>query len=62
MIGAQYLGNRTTQFRISRQPATLGIELRSFVFLDNLQPQHAAYMGTVASTTCNLNMQHIWEQ
>jgi hypothetical protein len=27
---------------------TLGIELRSFVFLDNLQPQHAAYMGTVA--------------
>jgi hypothetical protein len=26
----------------------LGIELRSFVFLDNLQPQHAAYMGTVA--------------
>lgn len=27
---------------------TLGIELRSYVFLDNLQPQHAAYMGTVA--------------
>jgi hypothetical protein len=26
----------------------LGIELRSFVFLDSLQPQHAAYMGTVA--------------
>jgi hypothetical protein len=26
----------------------LGIELRSFVFLDNLQPQHAAYLGTVA--------------
>jgi len=26
----------------------LGIELRSYVFLDNLQPQHAAYMGTVA--------------
>ena len=26
----------------------MGIELRSFVFLDNLQPQHAAYMGTVA--------------
>jgi hypothetical protein len=26
----------------------LGIELRSFVFLDNLQPQHAAYIGTVA--------------
>lgn len=26
----------------------MGIELRSFVFLDYLQPQHAAYMGTVA--------------
>jgi hypothetical protein len=26
----------------------LGIELRSFVFLDSLQPQHAAYMGTVS--------------
>ncbi|WP_250124402.1 hypothetical protein [Chroococcidiopsis sp. CCMEE 29] len=24
------------------------VELRSYVFLDNLQPQHAAYMGTVA--------------
>jgi hypothetical protein len=26
----------------------LGVELRSYVFLDNLQPQHAAYIGTVA--------------
>jgi hypothetical protein len=26
----------------------LGIELRSYVFLDNLQPQHAAYLGTIA--------------
>lgn len=26
----------------------MGIELRSYVFLDNLQPQHAAYLGTVA--------------
>jgi hypothetical protein len=26
----------------------LGIELRSYVHLDSLQPQHAAYMGTVA--------------
>lgn len=26
----------------------MGIELRSFVFLDSLQPQHAAYMGTLA--------------
>jgi hypothetical protein len=27
----------------------LGIELRSYVYLDSLQPQHAAYMGTIAS-------------
>jgi hypothetical protein len=26
----------------------LAIELRSYVYLDNLQPQHAAYLGTVA--------------
>lgn len=26
----------------------MGIELRSYVFLDNLQPQHAAYMGVVS--------------
>jgi hypothetical protein len=26
----------------------LAIELRSYVFIDNLQPQHAAYIGTVA--------------
>jgi hypothetical protein len=26
----------------------LGIELRSYVYLDNLQQQHAAYLGTVA--------------
>ena len=26
----------------------MGVELRSYVYLDNLQPQHAAYMGTVA--------------
>jgi len=26
----------------------LGVELRSFVYIDSLQPQHAAYMGTVA--------------
>ena len=26
----------------------MGIELRSYVYLDNLQPQHAAYFGTVA--------------
>ncbi len=26
----------------------MGIELRSYVFIDNLQPQHAAYIGTVA--------------
>jgi hypothetical protein len=26
----------------------LGIDLRSYVYLDNLQPQHAAYLGTEA--------------
>ncbi|MEM6424255.1 MAG: hypothetical protein AAGF66_02250 [Cyanobacteria bacterium P01_H01_bin.119] len=26
----------------------MGVELRSYVYIDNLQPQHAAYMGTVA--------------
>ncbi|MBD2101727.1 hypothetical protein [Leptolyngbya sp. FACHB-261] len=26
----------------------MGIDLRSYVFLDSLQPQHAAYLGTVA--------------
>jgi hypothetical protein len=26
----------------------LGIDLRSYVYIDRLQPQHAAYMGTVA--------------
>jgi hypothetical protein len=26
----------------------LGTDLRSYVYLDNLQPQHAAYLGTVA--------------
>lgn len=27
----------------------MGIELRSYVYIDSLQPQHAAYMGTVAA-------------
>ncbi|HEY9646484.1 MAG TPA: hypothetical protein V6C88_08955 [Chroococcidiopsis sp.] len=26
----------------------LGVELRSYVYIDRLQPQHAAYMGTVS--------------
>ena len=26
----------------------MGVDLRSYVYIDNLQPQHAAYMGTVA--------------
>ncbi len=26
----------------------MGVELRSYVYLDRLQPQHAAYIGTVA--------------
>jgi hypothetical protein len=32
----------------STERETLGIELRSYVYLDSLQPQHAAYFGTVA--------------
>ena len=28
--------------------ASAGIDLRSYVFLDSLQPQHAAFLGTVA--------------
>jgi hypothetical protein len=35
--------------RRNKGEQNLGIELRSYVYLDNLQPQHAAYMGTVAS-------------
>ena len=27
----------------------MSVDLRSYVFLDNLQPQHAAFLGTVAS-------------
>lgn len=26
----------------------MGVELRSYVYLDRLQPQHASYIGTVA--------------
>ncbi|PSN20482.1 hypothetical protein C7271_01890 [filamentous cyanobacterium CCP5] len=26
----------------------MGVELRSYVYIDNIQPQHAAYMGTVS--------------
>ena len=33
---------------LDTESKTLGTELRSYVFLDSLQPQHAAYMGTVA--------------
>lgn len=31
-----------------KEISILGVELRSYVYLDSLQPQHAAYMGTVA--------------
>lgn len=31
-----------------RRESVLGVELRSYVYLDSLQPQHAAFMGTVA--------------
>src|SRR5690606_16251406 len=30
------------------QESNVAIDLRSFVFLDSLQPQHAAFLGTVA--------------
>ncbi len=30
------------------EKTTLGVDLRSYVYIDNLQPQHAAYMGTVS--------------
>ncbi len=33
---------------LSRVYKTLGIDLRSYVYLDRLQPQHAAYLGTVS--------------
>jgi hypothetical protein len=32
----------------STESSVLGVELRSYVYLDNLQSQHAAYIGTVA--------------
>jgi len=32
----------------AKESITLSVELRSYVFLDNLQPQHAAFLGTVA--------------
>ena len=32
---------------------TKGIELRSFAFLDSLQPQYAAFLGTVAQGFCS---------
>lgn len=33
---------------LSQVYKTLGIDLRSYVYLDRLQPQHAAYLGTVS--------------
>lgn len=33
---------------MNRETKILGVELRSYVYLDRLQPQHAAYIGTVA--------------
>ncbi len=41
-------GGATYIFAIFTESRILGIELRSYVFLDNLQPQHAAYLGTIA--------------
>ena len=43
--------------RISRQGSDVGaIELRTHVFIDSLQPQLAAYMGTVSQ---GLSLIHI---
>lgn len=33
---------------VERPRASHDIDLRSYVFLDSLQPQHAAFLGTVA--------------
>lgn len=38
----------TTGFDDCQGELILGVELRSYVYLDNLQSQHAAYIGTVA--------------
>jgi len=38
---------RLQKFLLNTETQVLGIELRSYVFLDSLQPQHA-YLGTVA--------------
>jgi len=38
---------RLQSFPQYAETQVLGIELRSYVFLDSLQPQHA-YLGTVA--------------
>jgi hypothetical protein len=43
--------NLEVPFRVDStitETPTLGVELRSYVFIDSLQPQHAAYMGTVS--------------
>lgn len=38
----------TATTRRENQDKLLGVNLRSYVYIDSLQPQHAAYMGTVA--------------
>lgn len=45
-LGADY--GTMVGFTVHYGDLPLGIDLRSYVFLDNLQPQHAAYIGTVA--------------
>jgi len=45
-----YLGRLLTLYWLcfSGRRLVLGIDLRSYVYIDRLQPQHAAYLGTVA--------------
>ncbi len=36
----------------------MSVDLRSYVFLDSLQPQHAAFLGTVARGFLPLPEEH----
>ena len=47
--GASFITTDSEKSLVSRQASQVGqIELRTYVFLDSLQPQLAAYMGTVS--------------
>ena len=46
---ASFITTDSEKSLVSRQASQVGqIELRTYVFLDSLQPQLAAYMGTVS--------------